>query len=486
MIDIIQDENNMVQRYIDDISSTLSTDPFHDETLELSILKDKEAFIRKQEHIERQINETFTKISSMDALVLALFIVRNECKKLIYSKDLGEWSIKYKIVNIFFFEAYKYAKSTNRSIIIINKNELFDIRYIISCIINYINNEREFYNSFYDNEAINSFFSRMCKISNMDNDLHSYAITNTSTRKCLELEDISFDRIENKALNEYANDYITIKELTRYTDWKYCACNYALKEPKDILRIPISKFQTMDMRLKRFLLNFEASTCKSPTDPETEFVFVYKHNRHYYISLSVMYISQEQLEKFIAWGQYPNLVQYYFGHETSKRIQRNYNRLLTYKIADLLLNNKYILPQQKKNGSLVPMIDIEKYTTDAPRCKELGDIDLTFYSEITKTIYLVEFKNYQMMVSRINDVSAEISKIQRDQTDKRIIARQTYIDDNKDEFISRVYNSTLEVSNIKSIILTTKPCFFYYLNQPLKYDYFDWIDFENRIKQKEL
>lgn len=69
-----------------------------------------------------------------------------------------------------------------------------------------------------------------------------------------------------------------------------------------------------------------------------------------------------------------------------------YNRLMTYKIADLLLANGYILPMESVNGLLVPRIEISNYVTGKEMKNKLGDIDILVYSEYSKILYLIEFK----------------------------------------------------------------------------------------------
>lgn len=63
---------------------------------------------------------------------------------------------------------------------------------------------------------------------------------------------------------------------------------------------------------------------------------------------------------------------------------------MTYKVVDLLLANGYIIPMEIKEGLSIPRIEISNYVVDKNLRNKLGDIDIIFYSEYTKTLYLVE------------------------------------------------------------------------------------------------
>lgn len=161
-----------------------------------------------------------------------------------------------------------------------------------------------------------------------------------------------------------------------------------------------------------------------------------------------------------------------------------YNRLMTYKIADLLLANGYILPMESVNGLLVPRIEISNYVTGKEMKNKLGDIDILVYSEYSKILYLIEFKNYQMMISREGDLSAEVSKVDREKTPDRVSERHKYICQNIENCKEILFKNRFDIIEVKSIILTTKPCYYFFINQSKKYEYLDWVEFENKVLEK--
>lgn len=364
--------------------------------------------------------------------------------------------------------------------------DYLSIKRIISVIATIIDNDQMFKSSFYDTEAIENYLSKTIEISNLKYDLHSYNISNLSVLHCLKHEKLDAQYIKNEALKAYSTVYISKQELNRMNDWRVALSKYRLPKPSGILRIPIIEFQLLNSRIRNFLLKFDAEKCNDPIESESELIFNYLHGEHYYIAISVMDITQELIEKFSSWGQYSKLQSYYLGRSANSQIANKYNRLLTYKIADLLLNCGYILPSEKKHGLVVPMIEVKYYSADKKKCLQLGDIDLTFYSPFTQIFYILEFKNYQMLISRSNDFSYDLEKMERDKADIRIINRREYINTNRDEFTSMLYKTTFNDCAIKSIILTTKPCFYFFLNNSSEYDYYDWIQFKKRIENKEL
>ena len=137
-------------------------------------------------------------------------------------------------------------------------------------------------------------------------------------------------------------------------------------------------------------------------------------------------------------------------------------------------------------GALIPRIEISNYVEDKKQRNELGDIDILFYSENTQILYLIEYKNYQMLVSRLGDLGADISKVERENTSEKVKKRQQYISENVEKCVEMLFGKKYNIKDIKSIILTTKPCWYFYVNKSKDYIYMDWIEFENKILEKKL
>lgn len=480
-------ENEIVQKYIDDISHIITYEQIiPDEQFSLPQTADKTQYMQVRDMAITFIKSKLNAMFHIKALTLALFIIRNECKKRIYDfpNAMKEWSLRYVIINKFFM--FSYFQSHGPVQITCNDSDLLAIKSILAAIVAIINNQQIFDASFYDSEAIERFMTTISDISNLKYDLHSYCISNLSVQHCLKYENLSSDIIKSEAIQALPTVYISDKELTKNSAWINILNKYSLTEPAGILRIPIIEFNLLDSRIRDYLLAFDTDKCKNPLDPESELIFTYCHGMDYYIAISVMPITQEQIEKFSMWGQYSKVLNYYFNQNANQRIANKYNRLLTYRIVDLLLNNDYVIPSERKHNFSVPMIELKHYTSDKKKCGSLGDIDLSFYSPFTNTVYLIEFKNYQMIVNLSNNFSYDLEKASRDNVDERVLEREDYISANIEDFFSIIYKKVYPNCAIRSIILTTKPCFYFFLNPPTNYDYYDWIQFKKRIENNEL
>lgn len=109
-----------------------------------------------------------------------------------------------------------------------------------------------------------------------------------------------------------------------------------------------------------------------------------------------------------------------------------------------------------------------------------------YLAKLNDIVYIIEYKNYQMMVSREGDLSSEISKVSRENTPKKVYGRHRYVCDHIEYCRKTLFEKEYEISDIKSIILTTKPCYYFYINKSENYEYMEWIEFENKIEGKEL
>ena len=109
-----------------------------------------------------------------------------------------------------------------------------------------------------------------------------------------------------------------------------------------------------------------------------------------------------------------------------------------------------------------------------------------FFSTYTKTLYLIEYKNYQMIVSRKGDLSAECSKVEREDTPAKVLKRHEYIAEHVADCMNTLFQIHCTAQNVKSIILTTKPCYYFFIQDSVGYDYMDWVEFERKVIGKEL
>ena len=441
----------------------------------------------KQE-IENYIFQLFDKVNGVDTLAIALFVFRSVTKRKMYSDNFADWTVRFKICNHLFFLALKYLKNSKRTLYVTGNDRVIITKIFFLGYTTFENEVLFNEQDFLDNKDLtDKFFKVIQQISNRNGDLHSYQITNNDLKKYLNIKNISHQKIRENALGKYEQQYLSKSELTNNISWKKILSHDNISNPKDdIIIIPICAFNKYDKQLQSFINNFEVSKCCSPSDPENELIFAYKTDNYLYISKKILYDAQTIIEDSITWGQYGNLTKYFLDSPIDQDTLKNYNRLMTYKIADLLLSNDYILPMEIAYRLSIPRIEISNYVIDKNQKNELGDIDLLFYSNNSKTLYLIEYKNYQMMISRKGDLNAEISKVSRENTPEKVTKRHKYICSQIEYCQDTLFNHKYDISDIKSVILTTKPCYYYYVNKSENYEYMEWVEFENKVLSKEL
>lgn len=441
----------------------------------------------KQE-IENHILQLFDKVNAVDKLSIALFVFRTVMKNKMYDDNFTDWTPRFKVCNYLFFLSLKYLKNSKR-MLYVTYNDSSTIKKIFFEGYTVLENQILFNEQYFldSKDSTDKYFERIDQVSNRCGDLHSYQISNGDLQKYLEIKHINIDEIRKNALNKYKGQYLSKSELSSNVSWKKMISHDRMSDPRDdVIIIPTYVFKGYDKQFKGFITNFESEKCLNPSDSETELIFSYKTDNYVYISKKILSDTQRAIEDFIVWGQYENITKYFWGRPIDQKALRDYNRLMTYKIADLLLTYGYITPMETFKGLSIPRIEISNYVADKELKNKLGDIDLMFYSEYTKTLYLIEYKNYQMLISREGDLSSEVSKVNRENTPEKVYKRHRYICDNIKYCRGILFQNENEILDIKSIILTTKPCYYFYINESEKYEYMEWIEFENKIMGKEL
>ncbi len=448
----------------------------------------KEEYVERKEKIENYILQLFDKVNAVDKLCIALFIFRSVMKKKMYEDNFSDWTPRFKICNLLFFLSLQYLGNSKRTLYVTSNDRLF-VKKIFIAGYTILENQIIFNEQYFGDhkESTDKFFERVEQISTRQGDLHSYQIVNSNLKKYLEMKGISGNKIKEEAIGKYKENYFSKSQLDNNTSWKKMISSDNISNPiDDIIIVSTHDFNGYDKKFQNFINNFEAKKCQSPYDTESELIFAYKTDNHVYISKKILNDTQIFIEDIIVWGQYGNITKYFFDKSVDQRALSAYNRLMTYKIADLLLANGYTLPMESVNGLLVPRIEISNYVTGKEMKNKLGDIDLLVYSEYSKILYLIEFKNYQMMISREGDLSAEVSKVDREKTPDRVSERNKYFCQNIENCKEILFKNRFDIIEVKSIILTTKPCYYFYINQSEKYEYLDWVEFENKVLEKKL
>lgn len=406
-----------------------------------------------------------------------------------YEDNLDFWTIKFKMCNYLFFMCLKYLKNSKRTLYV-----SFDDHYAIKnlFVLGYaILKHQIAYNEQYFKEngkekELDEFYKYLEQISMRNGDLHLYKISNPNLREYIESKNITEDKIRENALSEFPGKYIRKSILQNTKSWRKILEDNLSNPNDDIIIVPIYRSKKYDREFCEFIGIFEAGKCSDPSDPESDLIFSYITKDFIFISKKILDDTQSAIEVFVTWGQYENVIKYFFGIAINQKTLRDYNLLMTYKVVDLLISNKYIVPMNNCLGLPIPKVEISNYVEDKKRRNELGDIDILFYSEYTQILYVIEYKNYQMLVSRLGDLGADISKVERERTPEKVKKRQQYISDNVEKCVDIFFERKYHIKDIKSIILTTKPCWYFYVNKSKNYIYMDWIEFKNKILEKKL
>ena len=447
----------------------------------------KEEYSKEKNKIEDEILKCFDKVNNVEILSIALFIYRAVTKKKMYEDNLSYWTIKFKMCNYLFFMCLEYLKNSKRTLHV-SFNDYYPIRNLFVLGYAILKHQIKYNEQFFkeNKKELDEFYSYMEQISNTKGDLHSYQILNTNLQKYIESKKISEDKIRENALSKFSGQYICKSVLQNNISWKQILKDNLSEPNDDIIIVPICKATKYNKEFCEFIDRFEAGKCNSPSDSESDLIFSYRTKNFIFISKKILADTQSAIEAFGIWGQYENVIEYFFETTINQKILRDYNLLMTYKVVDLLISNKYIVPMNNWQGLLIPRVEISNYVEDKKRRNELGDIDILFYSEYTHILYVIEYKNYQMLVSRLGDLRADISKVVRENTVEKVKKRHRYISDNVEKCADIFFKKKYHIRDIKSIILTTKPCWYFYVNKSKDYIYMDWIEFENEILGKEL
>lgn len=435
----------------------------------------KKDFQKAQNNLEQKILSHISKIHDINALSIALFIYRTVLKNKMYSEGFDGWTERFIVCNYLFFLSLKCKKKTSLKIFLPKNSEKDILEYLFHAGYTFFFNRNSFSQQYYDEQSVSLYRERLDFISTLHNDLNSYEIINNDLKNYLNNKNMNATQLKKNIPNP-------IESIS----WKVMLSHNMFKKNDSIIKIPIDKINLLTPELQKFIHSFEASKCKNPSDNETELIFSFKTKYHYYISKKLLHDTRNAINSFATWGQYENIFEYFFETHLDTKIKNNYNKFLTYKIADLLLTNNYILPTNLEKDLVIPRIEISNYSKDKKLAKKLGDLDLIFYSKKSKILYIIEFKNYQMLVSRMDDLSTEYSKVKSKDTPHRINKRHKYACEHVEDFKILFREKSFEISKITSILLTTKPCFYFYTKESMEnkcFDYMDWIEFKEKVEK---
>lgn len=443
--------------------------------------------------IINEMLEMCKQISNIEAFILALFGFKSGTKICMYNNRI-EFTIDFKICNKVLCAAYNILKNGN-CYEYVYKSEYEKVQYLFNlAYIYYVNMNT--YNHLllvkYNKNNVEVFEDKLWKVSTVKDDMNSYNIKNKDIKYYLEVKkmnDIIFQKNMYKSLNER---YVSEMEVTLLDTALISILNQKNQSTPndDIIVISKKDYEKINSgKFKQFLDIFSINKHSEMDRDENELAFAYFDTGYVYCSKIMMRLAQELIEKFLKWCQYENLMCYYYNIKKIKENKNYYNKIMTYKIADRLLLSQYVLPMEKKtinNKKLIlPRVEIKKpLKSKSPN--DLGDYDVLFYSPHTRILYSLEYKNYQMLITEEGCFGKEIEKVEKDNVVSQALKREKYLLKNLDSIKNNLFLEKIDIKEVKTIILTTKPNLYFYVNRSDDYLYYEWNEFERKIVDKVM
>ncbi|EDT74372.1 hypothetical protein [Clostridium butyricum] len=424
-----------------------------------------------------------------ESFLVALFTMRGVSKIKMYKENLETGSLWFKIFNLLFFSMNKILD--NSTYIQNNDSAQECIERLLELSYHYWSN-LAYYNKAINNiddDSYEEYLNKLYEVTHLPTDMHQRKVYKEDIISYLKNQEKNIEKLRSTNLNKIEDKYCS-KFRTKIDNSLQISINFLNNSNPidDIIIIEKEKFFSnlnFDKRFIDFTKTFSNNTCKSPDDNESELIFSYISKKYVFISKEIMLRTQEIIEQFLVSGQYSNLLNYYFKLNNLIENQKKYTTLMTYKIADTLLLDEYTLPMENKrfNGKvhMIPMIEIKKYY--ANYTDKDGDIDVLFLSNRTKTLYNLEYKNYEMLITRENDFTAELRKVMKDDDPiLKTLARENIIKENLSHILNTYFKIEENDFKVKSIILTTKPNYYFYKNKQKELEYMEWNEFIKRVR----
>lgn len=437
-----------------------------------------------------------SRISHIEEFCAALFILRDKIKKMIFAPKkfpLDQLTAYYVVLDECFFFAYRYMKNGEKEEKVIS-DDSSEVRGFILSVYTMISNDKDKEQKNLSEQESDRFYDRTLEVSTMNGDINTETIQDQELLDYLDERKLTPQRIQESisgAFKDFFYSGVAQDAISCLRD--HCG-KTARDTDLDIIIIDKDRFCGLPPKTREFISAFLPSETLTDYNETEQFVFTLMIGEFVFISPNVMKFADWFINATTGWGQYIEVPKRFDLIKDSgciDMVRRNYNKYLTYVIADFLRKNEYILPTIKDNGRILPYVEIDafKYLRDEAGNK-YGDIDILFYSPYHKTLYLVEFKNYCMTVSNSGSIEKDCNKAANADAQNKSDKRVKKFKENPAEFlrISKLNVGTEDISEIKSIILTSKPNAHYFSEEFLSGGnmVFDWIAFKDKAHKHEL
>ena len=173
-----------------------------------------------------------------------------------------------------------------------------------------------------------------------------------------------------------------------------------------------------------------------------------------------------------------------------KQIRKTESKIstyLAYVIAEQMWNNGYCVPQN--NG--IPLAEIHCIITHQggksinllKSDKDYGDIDVLAADSTKKQIYNIELKYFKPLIN-LKDLGDNYKVSDRDKYIKKAQERENIIRENMSAVLALLEENENMNYTVRTIVVSPRPD--YWLKTCDSVEYMDWVDFLNRIRNKNL
>ncbi|WP_346877088.1 hypothetical protein [Clostridium sp. UBA5712] len=433
---------------------------------------------------KEKINTTKEKIKEISIYIdqecaVALFIMKCNSKlRASKEKENFECYIEQSRIFSLMYSCISDAKNSN---IILQSDDENVIKLYEWCVYYFYVSQKcnlEKNNLNYEDDKIKMYFIKIKEESMFPSSMYTYSLTNEELSKKVKEEKKDFNSLMKKVSRMNLCGISDIKETKAIFD-RFCEFEregYYFFNWVNLKHI-------VNRQLQKFIFQFCNINNRDTFSIDNDLIFAIQFESYGIIDFQYMYYVYDFIEKSLLWGHYEKLSNIIIEEKykkTIKTINRDYNWLLNYYLADHLEANGYRLPY---NGQKYPTIGIKKLKKN----KVTGDIDVLVYSPFTKNILNIEYKNYQMTVQNEYYAESEQKRVIQDKVFEKIKRREEELRNNIIDVCDLLGISRNDVEDIKSIIVTTRLNLYLYMGIGKENcDYYAWYEFYQLVIEKKL
>lgn len=402
-----------------------------------------------------------------------LFIMKGYAKKQALSNqntdNFANLSTLSRVFTIMFSEIMRNAKVYyNQSSI----QELFEWVYYY---LYFISSNIIDHNTKTSKKSISmEYYTSATKELDKENCIYNYDLKNSYLKSHLKINHSDKLSLEKKVKN---NNPYKLNNLLIGCRYDCSISNY------EVVKFDVISFYKSQSKPNyNFIKHFSNNNISNSFDEKNDFTFALFERDKLFIDVWLLEYTYNVLNTFILWGHYNKLYNDLFDEKLLRefaKLNKKFNKLLTYYIADILEYSGYILPY---NGQKYPTIDIKKINN----INIYGDVDILAYSPITNTILNIEYKNYQMSLSNEKFYHSELKRVGDDDIFNKIEKRGNQLSENINIVKEYLSLNDKDVLHVKNYLISTRVNYSIFENNESSVNHFTSYEFIKLIENREL